>query len=49
MKLGEIWKSRFPNLTWTHIYKSLSLQSSRTHPERIPNKWHNKNRDEKTI
>ena len=21
----EIWKSRFPNLTWTHIYKSLRI------------------------
>ena len=22
----EIWKSRFPNLTWTHIFKSLRVQ-----------------------
>lgn len=29
-RLGEIWKSRFPNLTWMHIYKPLSPQSSRT-------------------
>ena len=21
----EIWKSRFPNLTWTHIYRSLRV------------------------
>ena len=22
----QIWKSRFPNLTWTHVFKSLRVE-----------------------